>query len=69
MVAHDEEARSCIRSHEPIVLDEGLLNIDHMLEEEILLSLLWWLCTPRCQPMKHHWSNMKALNDEQQELR
>ena len=39
VVAHDEEARSCIRSHEPIVLDEGLLNIDQMLEEEILLSL------------------------------
>ena len=39
VVAHDEEARSCIRSHEPIILDEGMLNIDHMLEEEILLSL------------------------------
>ena len=39
VVAHDEEARSCIRSHEPIVLDEGLLNVDEMLEEEILLSL------------------------------
>ena len=39
VVAHDEEARSCIRSLEPIVLEEGLLNIDHMLEEEILLSL------------------------------
>ena len=39
VVAHDEEARNCIRSHEPIVLDEGLLHIDGMLEEEILLSL------------------------------
>ena len=39
VVAHDEEARNCIRSHEPIILDEGMLNIDHMLEEEILLSL------------------------------
>jgi len=39
VVAHDEEARNCIRSHEPIVLDEGLLNVDEMLEEEILLSL------------------------------
>ena len=39
VVAHDEEARNYIRSHEPIVLDDGLLNIDQMLEEEILLSL------------------------------
>ena len=37
--AHDSDTRTSIRAHEPIVLDEGLLNNYNMLEEEILLSL------------------------------
>lgn len=39
VVAHDDEARSRIREWEPIVLEDGLLDIDAVVEEEILLSL------------------------------
>ncbi len=39
VVAHDEEAKSRIREWEPIVLEDGLLDIDAVIEEEILLSL------------------------------
>lgn len=39
VVAHDEEAKSRIRDCEPIVLEEGMLDIDSMIEEEVLLAL------------------------------
>lgn len=39
VVAHDEEAKSRIRDCEPIVLEEGMLDIDAMIEEEALLAL------------------------------
>ena len=40
VAAHDEEARAQIKDYEPILLnDEGVLDIDALIEEEILLSL------------------------------
>ena len=40
VAAHDEEARAKIRDYEPILLnEEGVLDIDALIEEEILLSL------------------------------
>ena len=39
VVAHDEEARSRIKECEPIVLEDGLLDIDSVIEDEVLLGL------------------------------
>lgn len=39
IVAHDEEAKSRIKELEPIMLEEGILDIDTLVEEEILLGL------------------------------
>ena len=40
VAAHDEEARAKIKDYEPILLnEEGVLDIDALIEEEILLSL------------------------------
>ena len=39
IVAHDEEAKSRIKDLEPVMLEEGILDIDTLVEEEILLSL------------------------------
>ena len=40
VAAHDEEARAQIKDYDPILLnDEGVLDIDALIEEEILLSL------------------------------
>lgn len=39
IVAHDEEAKSRIKELEPIILEEGILDIDTLVEEEILLGL------------------------------
>ena len=40
VAAHDEEARAQIKDYEPILLnDEGVLDIDSLIEEEILLNL------------------------------
>ena len=64
VVAHDEEARAQIKDYEPIMLnDEGVLDIDALVEEEILLSLPVVAMHPQAKDAEQVEAVNEAINN------